>query len=482
MLLGTTYAYFVDGIKISSNVIQGGKLDILLEYKTNWGDEWSPVEESTKLFRDSALYEPGYTEVVYLRVSNAGTLALKYLLSLNIASDESSINVYGDEFKLSEYLKVGTYVVEESNSTDALISAKFGDNESALESVELHTLKTADPKICSDVVLLPKEDTAYIVAIVLTMPEDGAHKANTKLGENLPYIDLGVRLFATQYTYESDSFDNMYDDSADSNDTFVIRNDSDLDKAFQHGGEGFIVEKVIPDVNAQLGEGKDLVLNMNNSTLSIGDESDYIIVNRGDLELTGDGLLQSNMNGAVENWGNLLVNNLNIEVKGVKYGFHCKDGEVEINNINLLAERGGLNVQGGKLIMNSGLVQFKGYYDNDAKKWNNGYAVYAVGKDTEVVINGGDFRFTGANGRQRILCAQDGAKIIVNGGTFGKGASGVSSTWLWEYDSNTANDIPAGDIIIYGGSFEFDPSEFVAVGYQAVKGTDGWWTVSKIGN
>jgi hypothetical protein len=37
-----------------------------------------------------------------------------------------------------------------------------------------------------------------------------------------------------------------------------------------------------------------------------------------------------------------------------------------------------------------------------------------------------------------------------------------------------------GTITIYGGSFEFDPSAFVAEGYEAIKGANGWWTVSKI--
>ena len=211
---------------------------------------------------------------------------------------------------------------------------------------------------------------------------------------------------------------------------------------------------------------------MNHATLTIGTEKEYIIVNKGTLELTGDGLLQSNMYGAIENWGELYVNNLNIDVTGEKYGFHTKgeDSVVEINDIVLRAERGGLNVQGGKLTINSGSIQFKGYYDNDAKKWRNGQAVYAVGEGTEVVINGGDFRFTGGTGgSQRTLCAQDGAKIIVNGGTFGKGNNKTSDSWLWEYDSTPNNGIDnAGEIIIYGGTFQFDPSACVAEGYQAV--------------
>ena len=36
------------------------------------------VNDTTKLFEESALWEPGRTEVVYLRVKNAGNLALKY--------------------------------------------------------------------------------------------------------------------------------------------------------------------------------------------------------------------------------------------------------------------------------------------------------------------------------------------------------------------------------------------------------------------
>ena len=77
MLLGTTYAWFTDSASSASNVITAGNLDVVLEYKTAWDDEWAPVEADTLLFNDEALYEPGYTEIVFLRVSNAGSLALK---------------------------------------------------------------------------------------------------------------------------------------------------------------------------------------------------------------------------------------------------------------------------------------------------------------------------------------------------------------------------------------------------------------------
>ena len=214
MLIGTTYAWFTDSVSSANNIIQAGNLDVKLEYKTNWSNEWAPVDENTKLFKEGALYEPGYTEIVYLRVSNAGSLALKYMLSFNISNEESSVNVYGEEFKLSDYLQIGTYVQDEYSSgfnyANILMPSMFGTRESALQNVTLHTLSSADTKITGNAPILPGEDTAQVVAIVLTLPETVGNEANHN-GVNAPSIDLGINLVATQYTHENDSFGNDYD-------------------------------------------------------------------------------------------------------------------------------------------------------------------------------------------------------------------------------------------------------------------------------
>lgn len=479
MLLGTTYAWFTDSVTSANNVIQSGNLDVVLEYKSNWSDGWATVDENTKIFKDGALYEPGYTEVVYLRISNAGSLALKYLLSFNLANEEGSINVYGDEFKLSDYLQIGYYVQDEYSSgfnyADILMPNMFGTREAALNSVELQKLSEANAVISENAPILPGDDTAQVVAIVLTMPDTVGNEANTRLGEDAPYIELGVRLFATQYTHENDSFGNQYDANVDQPAVHEIHNAADFTKAFAEGGQAIIENMDLSGENAvyaELAANKSLALNTNNSIIAKQDDKAYAIINNGNLEITGNGTITTQFKGSIENWGKLYVNNLNIDVKGDKYGFHVKAGEAELNDLVLNAERGGVNIQGGKVTINSGSYKFSGYYDNVNKKWINGQSVYAVGEDVEVVINGGDFRFTGGiGGNQRILVAQNGAKIIVNDGTFGKGNNKAAATWLWEY---------GGDIIIYGGSFEFNPSACVAEGYQAVQGVDGWWTVSKI--
>lgn len=483
MLVGSTYAWFTDSVTSKNNIIKTGTLDVVLEYKTNWSDEWATVDGNTKIFKEGALYEPGYTEVVYLRVSNAGSLALKYLLSLNIDNDQKSINVYGEEFRITDYLYVGTYVQDEYrdgfNYADILMPAMFGSRENALSNVTLTKLKDATSIIRKNAPILPGEDTAQIVAIVLTMPETVGNEANTKPGEKAPSVDIGINLLATQYTHENDSFDNQYDADAFLGYVHDIYDLTTLQKAFEDGGKGRIINMYIEDISEELAKDKELILNMNTSTLVKATDSEYAIVNKGDLSITGEGTILSNMYGSIENWGKLFIDNLNIEVTGIKYGFHVKGGEVKINNLVLKAQRGGINVQGGKVTINSADVKFSSYKSGSTV--SNGYAIYAVGQDSEVVINGGDFRYTGTNNKQRILCAQDGATIIVNGGTFGKGSSGVKSTWLWEYDSTPNNGVDnAGDIIIYGGKFEFDPSAFVAEGYKAVEGADGWWTVSKI--
>ena len=471
MFVGTTYAWFTASVSSERNIISTGNLDVVLEYKTDWSDDWSTVDENTKIFNEDALYEPGYTEIVYLRVSNAGSLALKYMLSFNIANEEDSINVYGEKFKLSDYLQIGSYVQDEYvygfNYADILMPVMFADRDAALNSVALNTLSTAEAKICNNAPILPGDQTAQVVAIVLTMPDTVGNEANARRGEAAPYIELGIRLHATQYTYENDSFGPDYDENVDTPQIHVIYNADDLKKAFEQGGQAIIENMHITDAKAELAQDKSLALNMNNSTVN-GTDNDYVIVNYGDLDITGDGTILSNMKGSIENWGNLYINNLSVDVQGSKYGFHVKDGEVLIEDLTVTAQRGGLNIQGGKVTINNCSVTTTSYQQNI------GYLVYAASNTkAEVIINGGEYTYIPGYGRHGVLYAGANTTIVVNGGKFSKGGVNNSKT-KWVTEAN------GGNVEIYGGTFEFDPTTWLADGYQAIKGTDGWWTVSKI--
>jgi predicted ribosomally synthesized peptide with SipW-like signal peptide len=481
MLVGSTFAWFTDSVTSGNNIIMSGTLDVVLEYKNAWSDEWAPVDSNTKIFKEGALYEPGYTEIVYLRVTNAGSLALKYMLSFNIANEESSINVYGDEFKLSDYLQVGSYVMDEwngeANYANILMPLMFGSRESALSNVTLNKLSDADAKICDNTPILADKKAGQVIALVLTMPETVGNEANAKVDVDAPWIELGIRLYAMQFTHENDSYDNLYDENVDRPDVHKIYNAADFSKAFAEGGQAIIENMDLSGENAvyaELAENKSLAINTNNSIIAKQDDKEYAIVNHGNLEITGNGTITTQFKGSIENWGKLYINNLNIDVKGTKYGFHVKAGECEINNLTLTAQRGGINIQGGKVTINSGSVTST----TPDSSYGIGYLVYAGGT-AEVIINGVDYRYKGAYYKHGVLYAGNNASIVVNGGTFGKGGSNVSKKpWLQTADKGT--------ITLCGGSYEFDPTQFLSEsitlgeGYEVVKGENGWWNVSKI--
>ena len=197
MLIGTTFAWFTDNVSTAKNNIVAGNLDVELEYLD--GAEWKTVTETTSIFNDAALWEPGYTEVAYLRVKNAGTLAFDYNMGVNIVAETAGVNVEGKEFKLSDYIYMGA--VEDAStafaSREAARAAVTGAKAiSAADYTKVGTLKAAEVKY---------------VALVVYMPETVGNEANYR-GATVPTIELGINILATQETYESDDFGKDYDD------------------------------------------------------------------------------------------------------------------------------------------------------------------------------------------------------------------------------------------------------------------------------
>ena len=252
MLVGTTFAWFTDSVTSGLNTIQSGNLDVVLQYKNNWSDEWADVDENTKLFNENALYEPGYTEVVFLRVANAGSLALKYNLHVNVAGETLATNIYGEQFSLKDYLEIGYYVQDEyssgSNYADILIPTMFGTRESALSNVTTTVLSADAGFATENAPVLPGDQTAQVIAMVLTMPETVGNEANHMTGETAPSINLGVSLVATQHAHESDSFDNDYDKDAPI--PIPVSNATDL-AAMLNVGKNVVMTEDIADASVR---------------------------------------------------------------------------------------------------------------------------------------------------------------------------------------------------------------------------------------
>lgn len=205
MLIGSTFAWFTDTASTGVNKIQAGNLDIELAYKNAKTEgNFKEAKADTKVFDESALWEPGYVEYVVLKISNAGNLALKYQLGINIAGEKESTNVYGDTFKLSDYIRFavidGDKIEDGTNRDDLLTAAGEGTVlNKGYTSEEDHLDKKGDEKI---------------VTLVVWMPTTVGNEANHRTDAAAPSIDLGIKVYATQYTYESDSFNNQYDKDA----------------------------------------------------------------------------------------------------------------------------------------------------------------------------------------------------------------------------------------------------------------------------
>ena len=208
MLAGTTFAWFTDTASTGVNKIQAGNLDIEMEYKNNTTEgEFKPVDTDKKVFNEEALWEPGHVEYVVLKISNAGTLALKYKLGINIASETGSTNVFNKPFKLSDYIEFAVIDGDKSNlDRDDLVAAATAAGN--------HVLNVGYTN--EDHLLAGATGSEKTVTLVVWMPKSVGNEANYKVAEGItaPSIDLGINVAATQYTYEKDSFDDQYDKNA----------------------------------------------------------------------------------------------------------------------------------------------------------------------------------------------------------------------------------------------------------------------------
>ena len=201
MLIGTTFAWFTDTVTTGKNKIVAGNLDVELYVKDADSNSYVAVDETTSLFDESALWEPGYTQAVYLKVANVGALALKYQLAVNVISEQKGTNVAGEEFSLSDYLVFGQAVnaAEVTYATREEAWAAAGNTQGLNDYSGEGHLKAGEEGF---------------VALVVYMPTSVGNEANHKTNTTPPSIDLGITLIATQDAVERDSFNNEYDKGA----------------------------------------------------------------------------------------------------------------------------------------------------------------------------------------------------------------------------------------------------------------------------
>ena len=218
MLVGTTFAWFTDTASTGVNKIQAGNLDIEVEYRTSLERDWKTLDNATDLFgAEGTLFEPGHTRVVELKIKNAGNLALKYKIGMNVVSETAGTNKAGNPYKLSDYLKVAATGFQQypaEGSIGAMMEQLIFQKEDYGMWTERDFANFELEYASNGSVHELKPGDAQILGIKVYMPESVGNEANAISSEKAASISFGLNILATQYTVESDSYGTQYDKDA----------------------------------------------------------------------------------------------------------------------------------------------------------------------------------------------------------------------------------------------------------------------------
>ena len=183
---GASLAWFTDTSPEINNIFHFGEFDLVVSHRLTDG-KWQEVDSQTKIFDEEALYEPGYVQVVYLKVENKGTLPFEFYTAVNVNGCIEATNVFGQRFMLQDYLKFG---LTTANTEDEMKNS-IPNREKAVEiaNMPLHNYST-------ETAILGPGETKYI-ALIVRMPEEVGNVANYR-GDTVPEVELGITVKADQ--------------------------------------------------------------------------------------------------------------------------------------------------------------------------------------------------------------------------------------------------------------------------------------------
>ena len=392
MLIGTTFAWFTDTASTAVNKIQSGNLKVGFQY---WnGEKYVDAKDAT-LFSEETLWEPGHTEVVYLKVINQGNLALKYRLNtINTFEYQYAKNSDGNQILLSKYLKIG--IADGKNAAEGVYETREEAIAAAADNLVSYDSCTKDNT------LLPAttdSESAYYFAFVVYMPTDVGNEANwdknVRGSYGAPWIRFNLALNATQASYENDSFDNKYDEGVPYPLAGVDAN-----------GTGNVIYDELEKQNPSILLGADAArsfgwfvryattINLNSHSMTTnGYQSVIDVTANGNLVITGNGTLDASGGRdsvtavTVDHGGKLTIENGTFIGKEGNSCIYNAGGTVEIKGGTFKGDpQWTLNCQDGS----GSVITVKGgtFYKFDPSNANVGAGEIVVPDSFKVVQNG----------------------------------------------------------------------------------------------
>lgn len=183
---GASLAWFVDTDEEVKNVFHFAEFELEVSHRLEDGT-WEKIEQDTKIFDDEALYEPGYTQVVYLKIENKGTVPFDFKTAVSVTDYTLATNVFGQSFQLQDYLKFGLTTADTEEELFEKVATRNLAKELAVMPLSNYSTETAS---------LDAKGTVYM-ALIVRMPEDVTNMANYR-SDVIPRVELGLIVTATQ--------------------------------------------------------------------------------------------------------------------------------------------------------------------------------------------------------------------------------------------------------------------------------------------
>ena len=190
------------------------------------------------------------------------------------------------------------------------------------------------------------------------------------------------------------------------------------------------------------------------------------LVNNGDVTVSG-GTINAEGGNAIYNEGSAELKDVTVNMTGsTGYITNSRtDGSVTVyENVTATSTGGGVNVWEGEALFKSGTIT-----TNSTS--TSARHMFYVANGATLTIEDGEFFFSPTNLTRKgsYICADTNATVIVNGGIFHKPSTRTAPIQA----------LNGSTVTIYGGTFYFDPSAFVAEGYIAKETSAGTWVVLK---
>lgn len=188
---GATLAWFSDADTVR-NEFQIGLLKMDVFYRNDIVTKYTPLQGTTEAFDDKALYEPGYTQVVYLKIDNVGDVPFKYKVAVTVEDFTNGKNAWNEDIYLPNYLRYGVVFGETEAAVQQMVQDRLTAGDyAANEWGSLGTWSEISP-YTYDV-----GEGSHYAALIVRIPETVGDVANYR-GVTAPQVKLGITVFAQQ--------------------------------------------------------------------------------------------------------------------------------------------------------------------------------------------------------------------------------------------------------------------------------------------